>query len=177
MRILPFGMGRGGNHPSEHGWNMVHVSEGVSKEGGGEQKNINSSHINSSQVSGYKGLISVDVAWKLECIHLGTTSNVLLQSRPTLPTNHDEGHLFQHVFAVGEELPEPYCFPALLHIVCRIFQKEPPWNLKRNLWSRRFLVVNCLRHPAPNLHGFAPEKQYLPTVKKFFSEIHWIFVI
>ena len=41
---------------------MVHVSEGVSKEGGGEQKNINSSHINSSQVSGYKGLISVDVA-------------------------------------------------------------------------------------------------------------------
>ena len=46
--------------------------------------------------------------------------------RPS-PTNHDEGHLFQHVFAVGEELPEPYCFPALLHIAWRIFEKEPPW--------------------------------------------------
>ena len=103
-----------GKKPSQWTW-MKHGTQ----EGGGEQKNINS-----SQVSGYKGLISVDVAWKLECIHLGTTSNALLQSRPTLPHQPWRGSSFSACLRRWGRASWAILFPGP---IARIFEKEPPW--------------------------------------------------
>ena len=121
MRILPFGMGRGRNHPSEHGWNMVHK-----RVEGNKRISIHliSIHLRWAAIKDWFLLMSHE-NWNVFILAPPRTHYFSL-GRPS-PTNHDEGHLFQHVFAVGEELPEPYCFPALLHIAWRIFEKEPPW--------------------------------------------------